>query len=149
MKELRVSRRQILTGAAAVGGLAAVAGPMGVFAADQTAVTVQGNVSLPGLTVHLGAAASGPAGALKGAGFDSPAMGSGASGAPGNPGVCEFPLTGSVSAGVVTLSGAVKESSEPNLIGILVKITANSSTGSITFDFGPFTLTGTGSVNVH
>ncbi len=149
MKELRVSRRQVLKGAAMVGGLAAVAGPTGAFAAGQTAVTVQGNVSLPGLTVHLGAAASGPAGALTGAGFDAPTIGSGVSGAPGNPGFCEFPLAGSVSAGVVTLSGAVKESSEPTLIGIPVTITANSSTGSITFVFGPFTLTGTGSVSVH
>lgn len=149
MKVLRVSRRQVLKGAGVVGGLSALAGPIAVFAADRTAVTVQGNVSLPGLTVHLGAAASGPAGALTGAGFDAPAIGSGVSGAPGNPGFCEFPLTGSVSAGVVTLSGAVKESSTPTLIGTPVTITANPSTGSITFVFGPFTLTGTGSVSVH
>ncbi len=120
-----------------------------MFAADVTAVTVQGNVSLPGLTVHLGAAASGPAGALTGAGFDAPAIGSGVSSAPGNPGFCDFPLTGSLSAGVVTLSGTVKVSSEPSLIGTPVAITADASTGSITFVFDGLTLTGTGSVSIH
>lgn len=152
MKELRVSRRQALKGAGAVGVLAAMAGPMPVFATNEAVVTVMGNVTLPGpggFSVHLGAVARGPADALTGTGFDAPPIGSGASSAPGNPGFCVFPLTGSVSAGVVTLSGAVRESSIKTLIGTPVSVTADTSNGSITFVFGTLTLTGTGSVTVH
>ncbi len=149
MKELRVTRRQVLKGAGAVGVSAAMAGLMPVSAADLTVVTVMGNVT-GDFTAHLGAVARGPADALTGTGFDAPPIGSGNSGAPGsNPGFCVFPLTGSVSAGVVSLSGAVKESSDETLIGLPVKVTANTSAGSITFVIGPFTATGTGSVSVR
>ncbi len=153
MRELRVSRRQVLKGAGAVGVLAAMTGPLPVFATDGTVVTVMGNVTTPpgpnAFSVHLGAVARGPADALTGTGFDAPPIGSGASSAPGNPGFCVFPLTGSVSAGVVTLSGAVRESSMKTLIGTPVMVTADTSNGSITFCFGGLMLTGTGSVTVH
>ncbi len=118
------------------GVLAAMAGPMPVFATDETVVTVMGNVATPpgsgAFSVHLGALARGPADALTGTGFDAPPIGSGASSAPGNPGFCVFSLTGSVSAGVVTLSGAVRESSIKTLIGTPVSVTAHTSNGSIT-----------------
>jgi hypothetical protein len=130
-----------------------MAGPMPVFATDETVVTVMGNIATPpgpgAFSAHLGALARGPAGALTGTGFDAPPIGSGASGAPGNPGFCVFPLTGSVSADVVTLSGAVKQSSVKALIGFPVSVNADTSTGSITLMIGPFTLTGTGSVTIH
>ncbi len=153
MKEQRVTRRQVLKGAGAVGVLAAMAVPMPASAAAETVVTVMGNVATPpgpgAFSVHLGALTRGPADALTGTGFDLPPIGSGASSAPGNPGFCVFPLTGSVSAGVVTLSGAVKESSIKALIGTPVRVMADMSNGSITFVFGTLTLTGTGSVSAH
>lgn len=111
----------------------------------KTVVTISGDVTLAaGFTVHVGAAASGSAVALTGQGFDTPFRGN----LTGTPGYCRFPLTGSLSGSVVTLSGAVTFSSDPTFVGVPVTITADGSTGGITFDFGPFTLTGTGSVVV-
>lgn len=99
----------------------------------------------PGLTLHVGAEASGSAAALTGRGFDTPFRGN-PFGPP--PGYCRFPLSGSLSGSVVTLSGAVTFSNDPTLVTTTVTITADASTGVITFDFGTLTLTGTGSVIV-
>ena len=122
-------------------------------ASHRTVVTVRGNVTnvTPGLgTIFVTAQASGPtSGTLTGQGHDGPPNGSGASGAPGNPGVCPFPLTGSLSGSVVTLSGTVSFSSNPAFVGAPVSITANASTGAITFNFAGFIFTGTGSVVVR
>ena len=64
------------------------------------------------------------------------------------PGTCIFPLTGSVSGGVVTLGGSVTSSSDKSLVGTPVTVIGDASTGLITFIFGPFTLTGTGVVQI-
>lgn len=108
----------------------------------KTVVTISGDVTLSGFTVHVGARAAGTAAALTGLGFDSPGKPPGAV----PPGYCRFPLTGSVAGSVVTLSGAVTFSSDPSLVGTAVTITANASTGAIVFTFGGLVLTGTGSV---
>lgn len=110
----------------------------------KTAVTISGDVTVAGFTVHLGAQASGTSTALTGFGFDSPGKPPGAV----PPGYCRFPLTGSFASNVVTLSGAVTFSPDPSLLGTAVTITANASTGAITFDFGGTVLAGTGSVLV-
>ena len=119
-----------------------------VQASHKTVVTLSGDVTLaPGLTLHVAAHASGPAGALSGQGFDSPFRGN-PFGSPPPPGYCRFPLTGSLVGSVLALSGNVAFSNDPSLLGIPVSITANALTGSIIFDFGSDTLTGTGSVVV-
>lgn len=121
-----------------------------VEASHKTVVTIRGDVTSPLLgTIHVVAHASGPAGALSGRGFDGPATGSGVSGAPGNPGACVFSLTGSVSGTSVTLTGTVIVSSNPSFVGAPVIITANASTGAITFTFAGFPFTGTGSVAIR
>ncbi len=79
--------------------------------ASQTTATVSGTVTLaPGLSLQVTAAASGTsASSLSGQGVDSTFHGN-----PGGPppGTCGFPLTGSVSGSVVTLSGAVRSRNE-------------------------------------
>ncbi len=107
-----------------------------------TTVTIGGQVNVDGVTVTVRAHATGSTSSLVGAGTDSPPF----PGVSGNPGACQFPLAGSVSGSTVTLSGAVTQSSIPSFVTTPVGITASASTGAITFTFGPFTLTGTGTV---
>ncbi|MCI0330332.1 MAG: hypothetical protein L0196_05185 [candidate division Zixibacteria bacterium] len=110
-----------------------------------TVVSISGNVTLAeGFTLQVGATASGPSNALVGQGFDSPFRGNPTATTP--PGYCRFPLTGSASGNVVSLSGNVSFSNDPSNLGVAVSITADASTSAITFVFGPFTLTDTGSV---
>ena len=69
-----------------------------------------------------------------------------------------FPATGSINGAVVTLSGIFTDSSQPFLIGSPVTVVADSTTGQITFTFGPYaggpfvgqigTWTGTGKVKI-
>jgi hypothetical protein len=120
-------------------------------AASQSVVTLSANVTivpgqgLPAFTVRVGAHASGPANGLTGRGFDTPFQGN----PTGTPGYCRFDvLTGSLVGDLLTLTGTVAFSSDPSLVGIRASITANSSTGAITFNFGGIILTGTGSVVV-
>ena len=109
-------------------------------ASNDTVVTISGTVSNDGITLHVEAQAMGPsAGSLTGQGSDSTARANAAK-------YCRFPLTGSVSGNVITLSGSVVFSPDPTNLGTPVAITADASTGSITFNFGGFILTGTGSV---
>ncbi len=116
-----------------------------VYAAGGTTVTISGQVVLPGaFTVTLRAHASGTASSLSGGGTDSPPPNI----PPGNPGVCQFPLTGSTDGTTVTLSGTVTQSSTPSAIGTPVTITADTS-GAITFNFGGAILTGTGTVVIR
>lgn len=113
-----------------------------VLASDITVVTITGRVTNPNPaigTARVHATASGTTGSLSGMGSDN--------GIPGNPkGTCTFPLTGTLTGSVVTLSGVVTFSNNPSFIGTNVTLTANASTGSITFNFGGFIFTGTGSV---
>ncbi len=61
-----------------------------VRASHETVVTLSGDVTLaPGLTLQVGAHASGPAHALSGQGFDSPFRGN-PFGSPPPPGYCRF-----------------------------------------------------------
>ena len=108
-------------------------------------VAISGRVTLVGtrLTLQVGARVSGSAVSLSGQGFDSPFSTKPASTPPG---YCRFPLAGSRAGTVVTISGKVAFSNNATLVGTPVKITADASTGSIIFNFGPFTLTGTGAV---
>jgi hypothetical protein len=48
----------------------------------------------------------------------------------------------------LTLTGTVALSTDPSLVGTVATITADTSTGAITFNFGGIILTGTGSVVV-
>jgi hypothetical protein len=117
-----------------------------------TTVRISGQVSnsIAGTTT-VRADATGSKSALLGAGTDGPPF----PGVSGNPGVCQFPLTGSVSRSAVTLSGTATQSSIPDFVGTHVEITASAS-GDITFTFGPipsgllagstFTFTGSGTV---
>ena len=110
-----------------------------VWASDLTVVTIVGDVSGQGGTLQVGAQASGTASSLDGLGFDSPV--------PGHPkGYCRIPLAGSLSGNVITLTGNVAFSNDPSNIGTPVTFRANAANGSITFIFGAFTFTGTGSV---
>ncbi len=109
-----------------------------------TVVTISGAVTIPGFTTQVRAQAAGTAAALTGLGSDSPGKPPGVV----PPGYCRFPLTGSVASGVVTLRGTVTFSNDPSLVGTTVTITADASTGGITFVFGTLTLMGTGSVVV-
>lgn len=110
-----------------------------VWASGMTVVTIVGDVSGPGGTLQIGAQASGTASSLDGLGFDSPI--------PGHPkGYCRIPLTGSLSGNEIILSGKVAFSNDPSNLGTPVTFKANASNGSITFVFGAFTFTGTGSV---
>ena len=120
-------------------------------AAAQTVVALSVNVTiaagqgLPAFTVRVGAHASGPADALAGSGFDSPFPGN----PTGTPSYCRFDtLTGSLVGNQLTLTGTVGFSTDPSLVGTPATITANVSTGAITFNFGGVVLTGTGSVVV-
>ncbi len=121
----------------------------GSVEASNTVVSISGAVTLTGVpgftpTLQMGAHASGPAGSLTGQGFDSPFRGNPTATTP--PGYCRFPLTGSLVGSVVTLTGTVSFSNDPTNLGVPVTIIADASTGAITFDFGSFVLTGTGSV---
>ncbi len=119
-------------------------------ASDMTVVSIKGMVSGPGGTLIVGATVSGTPDSLSGVGFDNGA-GPG-SATPGSPkGYCRFPLTGSLTGGVVTLNGTVAFSNVPSAVGTPVSFTAVQSTGhtgSITFNFGGFIFTGSGSVVV-
>lgn len=118
-------------------------------ASHRMAVHIDGDVTNAGLglTLHVSATGSGTPSSLTGYGVDVPPTGAGVSAAPGNPGVCAIKFTsGSVTGSVATMSGTVVATSEAEFLGAPVTITANASTGAITFVFGPFTFTGTGSV---
>ncbi len=116
------------------------------YAAGSTTVTISGQVSIGTFTVTVRAHASGTASSLSGGGTDSPPP---AASPHGNPGVCQFPLAGSTDGTTVTLSGTVTQSSIHSLIGLPVTITADTSTGFITFHIGPFTVSGTGTVVIR
>lgn len=117
-------------------------------ATHKTVVSVSGKVTNTdlGLTLQIGATASGPGRSLSGQGFDAPTPGTPV--VPGTPaGYCRIDLpTGSVSGDVVSLSGSVEFSNDPaaNPVGTPVSYTANADTGEIIFDFAGFIFTGTG-----
>lgn len=121
-------------------------------ASHQAVVSISGKVTNAGLglTLQVGAIASGPVDSLSGQGFDAPTPGKPA--VPGTPaGYCRIDLTtGSLSGDVVTLSGSVEFSNDPvnNPVGTPVSYTADASTGEITFDFAGFIFTGTGTVRI-
>lgn len=118
-------------------------------ASNDTNVTISGTVSDPGLglTLQVHAHASGSSAALSGQGGNSNFSGN-PFGAPANS--SSFPLTGSVSGNIVTLSGTVASSPNDNNINtISVKFIADASTGHIEFDFGLTKFTGTGSVVIN
>ncbi len=122
------------------------------LASDMTAVTIHGRLSGPGGTINVDAEASGTGTPVlfAGSGTDSPVNGPPKI----SKGYCRFPLSGSLSGSVVTLSGVVTFSNVRSVVGTPIMFRANASTGSITFIFGPslgtggetFTFTGTGSV---
>ena len=118
------------------------------YASPPTTVNVSGQVSLaPGLTLTVEAHAKGSSSSLTGAGVDSTFHGNPL---PGPPGTCNFDnLAGSISGTTITLSGSVTHSTDPSLVGTPVTVIADASTGAITFIFGPFTLTGTGTVIIN
>ena len=115
-------------------------------ATTNTIVNISGQVSIDGVTVTVRAHASGTPSALSGAGTDTPDS---LSKFAGNPLVCHWPVTGSVSAGVVTLAGIATQSSVRAEIGTPITLTADASTGSITWTFDGLTLTGTGTVDIR
>jgi hypothetical protein len=117
-------------------------------ASNDTRVTISGDVSDPGLglTLQVYAQASGSSAALSGQGGNSNFRGN-PFGAPAN--ACSYPLTGSMSGNVVTLSGKVAFSPNSGNVGIPVTIIDDASTGSITFDFNGIPFTGTGSVVIN
>ena len=94
------------------------------------------------VTAIVGAHVEGSATALSGFGSDNAIK--------GNPldehGYCRFPLTGSLSGSVATLSGVINFSNNPAFLGVPVTIVADAATGSIEFDFGTVVLIGTGQV---
>jgi hypothetical protein len=113
---------------------------------SSTVVTISGMVTdSSGIVVSLRAHASGTRSSLSGAGTDSPPPNT----PPGNPAVCQFPLTGSISGGDVTLKGVVTQSSVRMEIGTQITLKANTSTGEITWIFGSDTFTGFGNVGVR
>ncbi len=119
--------------------------PFGVRLAQAAAVTISGDVSLSGSVIQVVAQVRGPASSLSGQGSDTPRTPPAGS----NPGFCQFPLTGSVSGSLVTLSGTVTISSNPSFIGAPVTINADAGTGSIIFNFAGFVFTGTGRVVIR
>ncbi len=112
----------------------------------ETTVVISGLVSNPMFgSVTVRASASGSTSSLTGAGTDSPPF----PGVSTNPGVCQFPLAGSVvSGGTVALSGSVTQSSISSFVGASIVIDAVQSTGSITFIFAGITFTGSGTVSI-
>ena len=111
-----------------------------------TTVLISGLVSNPKFgSVTVRASASGSTFSLVGAGTDSPPF----TGVSGNPGACQFPLTGSVSGSMVTLSGSVTQSSISAFLGTSVGINAIASTGAITFTFGGIPFAGMGIVVIR
>ena len=136
--------RSSLFAAVLVGVAALVFAGGSAIAAPPTNVHISGVVTLaPGFSLQLTANASGTPSSLSGQGLDSTFHGH----IP-PPGTCEFPLTGSVTGNVVTLTGTVTQASDKTLIGTAVSIVADASTGAITFHFGGFVLTGTGQVRI-
>lgn len=121
-------------------------------ASHKVVVSISGSVTNSefGLTLQVGAVASGQVGSLSGQGFDAPTPGAPA--VPGTPaGYCRIDLTtGTLSGDVVSLSGSVEFSNDPiaNPVGTPVSYTADASTGEITFDFAGFIFTGTGTVRI-
>ena len=137
--------RSSLFAAALVGVAALVFLGGSAIAAPPTNVHISGEVTLaPGFSLQLTANASGTPSSLSGQGVDSTFH----QGPVSPPGTCEFPLTGSVTGNVVTLTGTVTQASDKTLIGTPVSIVADASTGAITFHFGGFVLTGTGNVHI-
>jgi len=112
-------------------------------ASPRTGVSIAGQVSNAslGLTLSVQAQANGTAASLSGQGMDNSVS--------GGKGYCRVPLTGSLSAGWVTLSGNITFSNDPANLGVPVTYLANSATGEIIFDFGGFVFTGTGQVHVQ
>jgi len=108
--------------------------------AATTTVHIQGKVSNEefGLTLVVEAQASGSPKSLSGIGMDT-AIGIG-------PGECTIRLKGSITNGVVSLSGVVIQTADPANVGALVIFTADSASGSIKFNFAGFIFTGTGRV---
>jgi hypothetical protein len=117
-----------------------------VYATQPTRVLLSGVVTGPDGIFTVRAEASGTTASLSGGGTDSPPPGPAP---PGNPGVCHFRLTGFITGTVVTLSGVFDQSSLKSLIGLPVVITADASTGAITFAVAGGTPdTGTGAVTI-
>jgi hypothetical protein len=113
---------------------------------SSTTVTISGMVKdRSGVLVSVRAHATGTTSSLSGGGTDSPPPNS----PPGNPAVCQFPLTGSMSGSVVTLNGVVTQSSVRMEIGTTITLTADASTGEIKWNFGDDRFTGTGTVEVR
>ena len=147
-KKLRALVSAVAIGVAVFAAVGMLSSPQQAEATDKVVVTISGDVigvgAVDGLPLHVGAQASGPAGTLNGQGFDIPPRR-----AFGIPiGYCRIPLVGTLVGDVVTLSGNVSFSNDPDNVGVPVTFTANTMTGVITFDFGPFTFIGSGRVRV-
>ncbi len=133
--------------AVVTGLLLAVFMATGASATTMTAVTIAGQVSgtvgTAAVTVSVEAFATGNPSSLAGGGMDSNPHG-GALGLP--PDTCTFPLTGSISGTMITLSGTVTQSTNPTLVGTPVTLMGDAQAGSITFVFDGLTLKGIGTV---
>lgn len=79
------------------------------------------------IPVYLSAQASGPAGALTGMGVTHSSTGP----------TYRFDLSGAVDESAVTLSGTIYKSTASFLIGTPVSLTADASTGEVTYNLGP------------
>lgn len=139
------ARSAAITVSAGVLLVAAIVTPTIAFAEKPTTVHINGQVSIGDVVVEVQANAKGSPTALSGRGMDTPVH----SGSDFVPGECTFPLEGSISGDIITLTGVVTQASNPDDLGTLVAVIADSSTGEIEFDFGPFVLTGTGNVVVN
>ncbi len=107
-------------------------------------VTISGQLSGDFKATVL-AQVQGTASSLSGQGTDSPPPPTSPA---ANPGVCQFPLTGTNDGTTITLKGVTTQSSIPSFVGLSVTVTAVISTQFITFNIGPFTVSGTGTVAI-
>ena len=120
------------------------------YAQPITAVSISGKVSTtalgPSITVTVQANARGSPSSLTGNAIDTSSEGGVLLKLLGLPGQCNEQLTtGSTDGTTVTLSGTVVKSFDGTFNGTPVSITATTA-GAITFHFGPFVFTGTGTV---
>lgn len=145
-----ISRRNLLkagAGTAAVTGLAlGGAGVAGAAPAGGTGVHIHVtfvDAGGPGDDIKISISAEGRNNKLSGAGWDfdtAPAVGTPSSGA------CYYTQEGSVHGHTIELSGTVLFSNDPTFLDAPVTTKANLNTGSVTWTFGTFEVTGTGTV---
>lgn len=126
-----------LFAALSLSGTAAMAAP-GQTEADH----IHGTVTHPTLgSIEVSITVHGPRDDLSGAGWDDDP-------APGVEGACYFTQAGSRDGDVIQVQGRVLFSNTPSFLDAPVTTIANRKTGSITFNFGGFVFTGTGTVTV-